>query len=210
VDHPGQYVQSGSRTPGPDGLLLADRVVELRPLKVVDGAEHFAGQDHEWRRWLGSGPGVSTATVAGLYRCEECWRTGGPVFAFAVRAVGDGRLLGTVVVQVGELALTPGQASISCGLYPHARHRGMAMRACRLASCFALRELADAPWRVTQVVAQIDPLNVASLRMIERAGFAHADSCVAAGEAWELFAADLVQLQRGSGRPQPERLPKPA
>lgn len=206
VDNPGWLVETGCSLPAAGGLLLTDQVVELRPLAIVDAAEHLAGQDHEWRRWLGSGPGSSEGTVKWLYRCEERWRRGGPVFAFGVRAVGGGGLLGTVELQVDERALPPGQASLRCGLYPQARGRGMAMRACRLTSGFALRVLADAPWNVTEVVVQIDAFNVASLQMIERAGFVHGDSCVAAGVVWELFAIDLLHLECAPGWPHPGEL----
>jgi RimJ/RimL family protein N-acetyltransferase len=176
-------------------VLLSDRVVELSPLTVVDAEEHWAGQDHEWRRWLGTGPGSATGTVAWLHQCEEAWRAGGPAYAFGVRAAGRPGLLGTVKLQLGERALPPGQASISCGLYPRARGRRLAMRACRLGASFALHVLAGPPWNVTEVVAQIDPLNTPSLRMIDRAGFVHVASCVAAGEAWELYAIDLPRLE---------------
>lgn len=200
MDNPRRLVESDSPVSGAGGLLLTDQVVELSPLAVVDAEEHIAGQDREWRRWLGSGRG-SKGTVAWLYHCVECWRHGGPVFAFGVRAVARPGLLGTVELQVAEPALPPGQVSIRCGLYPQARGRGIATRACRLAAAFALRVLADDPWNVTEVVAQIDPFNVASLRMIERAGFVYADSCVAAGEAWELFGIDRPQLECPPGTP---------
>jgi RimJ/RimL family protein N-acetyltransferase len=188
-------VRSGSPLLETGALRLTDSVVELRPLAVADAAEHVAGQDTEWRRWLGSGQGNHQGSLTWLCRCEECWRQGGPLFAFGIRAVGRPGLLGTVELQVGERALPSGQASISCGLYPQGRGRGVAVRACRLASLFALRRLADDPWKVEAVMAQIDPFNVSSLQMIERAGFVYADSCVGAGEAWELFAMDLVQLE---------------
>ena len=198
-------VHRGMPLPGTADLLLTDQVVELRPLAIVDATEHLAGQDHEWRRWLGSSPTGGAGTVAWLARCEQCWRTGGPTFAFAVRAVGEPPLLGTVELQVNERDRPPRQASISCGLYPHARGRGMAMRACRLASRFALRTLADTPWNVTEVVAQIHPFNVASFTMIERAGFVHADSCVRAGEAWEVYVIDQRRLSDTPGPGTPDR-----
>jgi RimJ/RimL family protein N-acetyltransferase len=195
VDTAPWLAQGGRALPGHGGLVLTDQVVELRPLAIADATEHTLGPDREWRRWLGSGPGSAEGTVTWLCRCEECWRAGGPVLGFGVRAVGRAGLLGTVELQLDEKALPPGQASISCGLYPQARGRGLAMRACRLASGFALRVLADLPWRVTRVVAQIDPFNTPSLQMIERAGFVHAESCVGAGEAWELFAIDQQGLE---------------
>jgi RimJ/RimL family protein N-acetyltransferase len=201
VDNPRWLVRTGSPLPGTGGLPLTDQVVELTPLAVADAVEHLAGQDREWRRWLGSGPGSTQGTVTWLHRCEECWRTGGPMFAFGVRAAGQHSLLGTVQLRFDQRAPPPRRATISCGLYPQARGRGMAMRACRLASLFALRVLAGAPWNVTEVAAQIDPFNGASLRMIERAGFVPADSCVAAGEVWDLFTIDLPHLEGTPGGP---------
>jgi RimJ/RimL family protein N-acetyltransferase len=184
-----------------DGTLLTDRVVELSPLTVVDAAEHLAGQDAQLRRWLHTGPGTTRGSVTWLSRCEEGWTSGGPVFAFGVRDAGLRSLLGTVELRVGERALEPGQASISHGLYPQARGRGIAVRACRLACCFALTLLADEPWNVAEVVAQIDPMNAASLRMIERVGFVHAGSRVGAGQAWELFVMDRPRLEATSQWP---------
>lgn len=210
MEHPRRLVPTGSPLPGADGLLLTDQTVELGPLAVADAEEHFAGQDHEWRRWLGAGPESAEGTVNWLCRCEECWRSGGPVFAFGVRAAGRDGLLGTVELRVGEDALLPGRASIRCGLYPRARGRGVARRACRLAACFALHALAGDPWNVTEVVAQIDACNIASLRMIKHAGFVHADSCVAAGEAWELFAIGQPQLAAAPGLPPARALRRTA
>jgi RimJ/RimL family protein N-acetyltransferase len=204
VDNAGWLAQAGATSTRTGVLLLTDQIVELRPLAVVDAAEHLDGQDREWRRWLGSGRGSANETMSWLCRCEECWRSGGPVFAFGVRAVGLDGLLGTVELRVNEPALPPGRASISCGLYPQARGRGIGMRACRLASCFALHALADVPWNVTEVVAQIDPFNHASLQMIERAGFVYTDSCVGAGEAWEQFAIDRPHLECMVTWPRPD------
>lgn len=180
------------------GPVMSDRVVQLSPISVVDAEEHFGGPDHTWQRWLGHGQGCSSmaATVSWLCRCEECWRRGGPVFTFGVRTVGRPGLLGTVELQLNERAAAPQRASLSCGLYPRARGQGMGVRACRLASSFALHELAERPWGVTEVVAEIDPRNVASVHMVERAGFEYADSRTAIGEAWDVFTIDPVRLER--------------
>jgi len=173
---------------------LSDRIVELRPLTVVDVVEHLAGEDDELIRWLKGGPGSLQGTLRWLHRREEYWRRGGPVFAFGVRNVGRQVLLGTVELRVGENSVEPGQASISYGLYPPARGRGVAVRACRLGCAFALRALTTGPWAVREVVAHIDPFNTASLRVARRAGFEHVESRVGAGAAWELFVMDLAQL----------------
>ena len=173
-------------------MRLSDGVVALTPLAVVDAADHLAGQDDVWRRWLGSGPRGVASMVTWLSWCEDRWQSDGPVFVFGIRDVGAGGLLGTVELHVdgpGE-----GQASIWCGLYPVARGRGIAARACRLASGFALCGLGVPPCSVTEVVAQIDPCNLPSLRMIERAGFAYASSCLSAGAAWEVFTLDRTHL----------------
>lgn len=182
------------------GPVLSDRVVQLSPISVADAEEHFGGPDHTWQRWLGPGQGCSSmaATVSWLCRCEERWRRGGPVFVFGVRAVSRPGLLGTVELQLDERASAPRRASLSCGLYPRARGRGTGVRACRLASDFALHELADRPWGVTEVVAEIDPRNVASVQMVERAGFVYADSCTAVGEAWDVFTIDPARLEHVS------------
>jgi RimJ/RimL family protein N-acetyltransferase len=170
---------------------LTDGVVELRPLTVLDAAEHLAGEDEELTRWLNGGLGTCAGCLDWLRRCEESWAVGGPVFAFGIRNVHKEILLGTVELRVGETYLEPGQASISYGLYPQARGHGVAMRACGLAFTFAVRALTTAPWTIAEVVAHIDPFNAGSLRVAHRAGFQHVDSCVGAGAAWELFVMDL-------------------
>jgi len=166
---------------------LDDGVVELRPLTVADAAEHLAGQDDELERWLGATPRTTQGTLNWLYRCQECWHLGGPVFAFGVRTVGADPLLGTVEMRLGGSGTEPGQADIRYGLFPQARGRGVAVRACRLGCAFALEALTTSPWDVREVVAHIDPFNAGSLRVVHRAGFRHVDTFVGAGAAWELY-----------------------
>lgn len=191
MEDPGRSIQGGTPTSRAPGVSLTDGVVELRPLTVVDAVEHWAGQDEELDRWLNGGPGSPMGTLNWLRRREQYWRAGGPVFAFGIRDPRRKLLLGTVELRVGERYLEPGQATISYGLYPQARGRGSAVRACRLGCIFAMRTLTDGPWAVREVVAHIDPFNTGSLRVIERVGFRHVDSRVGAGAAWELFAMDL-------------------
>ena len=136
---------------------------------------------------------VQIAVKAG--RVRATWRRAGLVSALCLVFLA----LVTPAYPQQTLTWDPNGAAAGTGqhevrLVPAGAGSGMAMRACRLISCFALRVLAEAPWNVTEVVAQIDGFNVASLQMIERAGFVHADSCVAAGAVWELFAIDLLHL----------------
>jgi RimJ/RimL family protein N-acetyltransferase len=191
MEDPGRSIQGGLLTSQAPGVSLTDGVVELRPLTVIDAAEHWAGQDGELDRWLNGGPGSLAGILNWLRRREEYWRAGGPVFGFGIRDPRRKTLLGTLELRVGERYLEPGQATISYGLYPQARGRGVAVRACRLGCTFALRALTAGPWAVSEVVAHIDPFNAGSLRVVDRVGFRHVDSRVGAGEAWELFAMDL-------------------
>jgi RimJ/RimL family protein N-acetyltransferase len=181
--------------PPPAPGRLDDGVVELRPLTVADAEDHLAGQDDELARWLGATPRTARGTLNWLYRCEECWRLGGPIFAFGVRSVNAAPLLGTVEMRVGGPGVEPGQAEIRYGLFPQARGRRVAVRACRLGCTFALGALTVSPWDVREVVAHIDPFNTGSLRVIHHAGFRHVDMFVGAGAAWELYV-------RASSRPR--------
>jgi RimJ/RimL family protein N-acetyltransferase len=188
--------------PRPGSERLDDGVVQLRPLTVADAAEHLAGQDDELARWLGATPRTAQGTLTWLSRCEDCWRLGGPVFAFGVRSMGSQPplgsesllgtepLLGTVEMRLGGAGVGPGQADIRYGLFPQARGRGVAVRACRLGCDFALGALTVSPWGVREVVAHIDPFNAGSLRVVDRAGFRHVDTFVGAGAAWELYVCD--------------------
>lgn len=195
MNGPRQNIQPGASRPRPLGSLLTDGVIDLRPLAVVDAAQLLAGRDDELIRWLNSGPETLQGARAWLGRREEYWLLGGPVFAFGIRHVRSETLLGTVELRIDETYLEPGQAAISYGLYPLARRRGIAVRACRLGCAFAARAFTTGPRALREVVAHIDPFNAGSLRVARRAGFQHVDSCVRAGAAWELFVIDLTRQQ---------------
>jgi RimJ/RimL family protein N-acetyltransferase len=146
--------------------VLADGVVTLRPLELVDARAHLAGEDEELIRWLNGGPGTPERVEAHVRRCMDSWEAGGPTFTFGIRAGTEGLLVGTIDVRLEHEELVSGQAQLAYGLYPEARGRGFATRAVMLACRFAAA-LPD----VAEAVIRVDPRNPASAGVAVRAGF---------------------------------------
>jgi RimJ/RimL family protein N-acetyltransferase len=86
------------------------------------------------------------------------------VHAFGVRA-GSGELVGTTEVQFDQPYLRPGMVNISYGLHLAWRGRGIATRAVLLAGAHAAAEGA------IQAVLRIEPRNIASIAVAQRAGY---------------------------------------
>lgn len=143
---------------------LTDGVVVLDRLSPDDVAAHLAGEDDEHARRFGWFPERSTeATVkAAIARWEADWRDDGDTRAFATRAVDTGALVGGCQLRFrGE-----GVMQISYWTFPRARGRGYARRAVVLACTFAFEDLG-----IARVEAIAEPDNLASRRVLERAGF---------------------------------------
>jgi RimJ/RimL family protein N-acetyltransferase len=153
----------------PDGR-LTDGVVTLRPLGTGDGEAMYA---------LHREPDV----VAASYRADPlepgavaqiCGRAGGHWLAgtrahMAVIDTESGAFAG----DAGLFDVTgTGVATIGYGLGPRWRGLGLATRAVRLLSGWALEERARGGAGLARLVAGTDPANTASQRVLERARFA--------------------------------------
>lgn len=147
---------------------LGDGVVALRPWAATDAdvavlAEAWA--DPEIQRW----------TAVPQRRDEEAarrWLEGTPKLRAAglsldllVVAVDDGRPLGEV--GLSGLDDAAGTGEVGWWVLAGERGSGLAARAVRLLAEWALAP----PLALTTVLADVDPTNVASLRVAERAGF---------------------------------------
>ena len=158
--------------PGPTGRimpdlpagLLSDGTITLRPLRTEDTDQLYA---------LRTAPDVVARAIPAFVprradiaaRCavaESRWLAG-EVVDLTIRAPG-GELAG----QIGLYQVDPGlgQASVGYDLLPAYRGRGYATRAVRLLAQWAFDHA-----RLVRLVAGTAPDNVASQRVLERAGF---------------------------------------
>jgi RimJ/RimL family protein N-acetyltransferase len=142
---------------------LRDEVVVLRGWRAADVDQVTAAcQDPSIHRYIAvPWPYERSDAVAYLDRVERQWRDGTKA-AFAIAAASDpDRVLGAIAVAVG--------GSVGNAAYwvaPEARGRGVAGRALRLVTSWALRDL-----ELGAVILEIDPSNLASRHVAESAGY---------------------------------------
>lgn len=138
---------------------------------MLDGFEpddlvaHLAGEDEEQARRFGWYPRRSMeATVrAALERWREDWKSNSATTrAFATRDAATRELIGGCQIRLREKRV----GELSYWTFPAHRRKGAATRAVGLACEFAFRELG-----VERMEAYVEPDNVASRRVVERAGF---------------------------------------
>lgn len=75
---------------------LTDGVIFLRPLCAADAPEHLAGEDVEIATWLSGGRSTLASVQDYISRCEENWRSNGPLPAFGVFDCPSSRLIGSI------------------------------------------------------------------------------------------------------------------
>jgi RimJ/RimL family protein N-acetyltransferase len=143
---------------------LTDGTVVLDAFQPEDADSHLAGEDEEQARRFGWFPRRSTlagvrATIA---RWHDQWSTQGPVRAFALRPADSEELVGGCELRLGD----GGSASMSYWTFPVFRQHGLATRAVVLVTRYAFDTLG-----VTEIEVEIEPDNVASRRVAQRAGF---------------------------------------
>jgi RimJ/RimL family protein N-acetyltransferase len=141
---------------------LADGVVRLRRFRLEDApAVARACDDPETARFI---PGMPTPyteddACAYLRRCDRVW-LGSEHRPFAIVDAAGDEVLGAVEVRLGEVG------SIGYWVAAGARNRGVATRALRLLSRWAL-----ADGGVERLELTTHPENIASQRVAEKAGF---------------------------------------
>jgi len=143
---------------------LTDGVVQLDEFGPDDVDAHLANEDEEMARRFGWWPKRSTAPTvrAAFDRWAESWASGGAVRAFAVRDVATATLVGSCELRLEDDQIA--RASYSVG--PHARRRGFASRALRLAAQWAFDRLG-----VARIELFIESDNAASRGVARRCGF---------------------------------------
>jgi RimJ/RimL family protein N-acetyltransferase len=161
------------RPPNPP---LSDGVVSLRAWTLDDvPAIAVACADPEIARWIHELPNPYGERDAREYvaSTEAAWRDRVGAF-FAVVDCAEGGLVGSIALHV----LDPELANVEVGYWTAApaRGRGLTTRALRLLSRWALDEVG-----AQRVQLRADLLNVASLRVAEKAGFTREGTLRASG-----------------------------
>jgi RimJ/RimL family protein N-acetyltransferase len=141
-----------------------DDLVVLRVLDLADAAAWHAGEDEEQRRWFDFPAPAPRANVdAAITGWRAAWADDGAQRHWGIRVRPDLELAGGVELTLVDDA----RARVSYVVFPAWRRRGLATRAVRLATAWALAELP-----VRAVIAVVDARNVASLGVIRAAGYA--------------------------------------
>jgi RimJ/RimL family protein N-acetyltransferase len=146
---------------------LTDGVVALR-FFVEDDVPAIAAAcaEAEIARWLDQIPQPYTKDDALAYidLCREAWREG-TMSTFGITDAGDGELLGSIGVR--HLAgLEAGTSEVGYWVKREARGRGVAARALRLVSAWALEQPG-----IERLQLRADVENRPSQRVAENAGF---------------------------------------
>ena len=142
-----------------DGDLTLRRAV---PSDAADIREVYAEADtRHWMLWEDGEPPDEAKALANIKRSEEAWAEGwGGVFRIDV----DGRVVGGAMIRFAQT----GTGEAAYFLRQSMRGRGLATRALLLVADWGFREHG-----LMRVYARVDPANVASVRLVERAGFTY-------------------------------------
>jgi len=139
--------------------------VTLRPLTPDDVEAHNAGEDERTVRYLSVQKGTVETTTNWFAQLARNAETGRGTRGFGVCL--DGRLAGYADCNPDVRdGLVPGDVNISYGVHPWARGRGVALEAVRL-MCDVIRDLGLG----TRAAIRVEPENLPSVRVAEKAGF---------------------------------------
>lgn len=172
---------------------LSDGIVLLRCRRACDlDAISAASYDPETRRWLTDPPMDAQARAASMQRVAEAFRTG----RSAPLVIADGENnepIGLINLQFRDDHV----ATIAYSVFPAHRGKGVAARAVRL-----MTEWAFGPLGLTELLLEIDPKNVASVRVAEKCGFEPAEPG-ADGNGKLVFAARKREMGPAPGAASP-------
>jgi RimJ/RimL family protein N-acetyltransferase len=142
-----------------------DGVVALRPPTPGDLARlHEDGQDVETQRWVNVRRPYTLETAREeLEQIIGWWDDPDAPFPLVIADAGDDAYLGIVILFADRPS---GIVELGYGVHPTARGRGIGCRGVVLATAWAFSTLGT-----PRVEARTDPANVASQRLLERAGF---------------------------------------
>jgi ribosomal-protein-alanine N-acetyltransferase len=143
----------GPDPPLTDGTVLL-RAPEARDLPAIEAGI----RDPDVIRWIGPTMGTAMDVLA---EARTRWTSGSPAFSICER---DGTCVGQIWISMRVADHKAG--SVGYWLLPTARRRGLATRAVRLVSGWAVRVLGITDLRLTT-----EPENERSRRVAERSGF---------------------------------------
>ena len=150
----------------PPAVPLTDGTVSLRYRRASDlDAICAASYDPETRRWLDDPPMDAEARASNMVRVAEAFRTGRSAPLVIADSMTD-EPVGLINVQFRDDYL----ATIAYSVFPAHRGRGAAPRAVRLVVAWAFADLG-----LSELRLEIDPGNLASVRVAQKCGFEPAD-----------------------------------
>jgi RimJ/RimL family protein N-acetyltransferase len=145
---------------------LSDGTVSLRSRRASDlDAISDASFDPETRHWLTDPPMDAEARVASMERVAEAFRTGQSA-PLVIADHESNEPIGLINLQFRDDHL----ATIAYSVFPAHRGKGVAPRAVRLMAEWAFGHLG-----LAELWLEIDPQNVASVRVAEKCGFEPAE-----------------------------------
>ena len=164
--------------------------IVLRHFRPDDVVTHLKGEDKAISMWLSGGVSSVDSVTRWIQSNDDNWANGGPRFAFAIQKPGE-ELVGMIEINIDYshfAGLQPGDANVSYGLYPQFRGRGLATAALLKVRDFMMTK------GVKRAVVRIEPENVNSVRLAERAGYSYT-GVVANGVGTEylVFVDDLAR-----------------
>jgi RimJ/RimL family protein N-acetyltransferase len=146
----------------PPSAPLSDGVVVLRLRRVSDlGAVAAASYDPETRRWLDDTPMDEAARRTSMTRVEEAWRSG-QAAPLVIADAGTDEPVGIINLQFRDDDV----AAIAYSVFPAGRGHGIATRAVRLLTEWALGDLG-----LSRLLLEANEANAASLRVAEKCRF---------------------------------------
>ena len=164
--------------------------VVLRHFRPGDALNHLEGEDDATSKWLSGGISTEDSVARWIQSNEDNWVRDGPRFAFAIQTP-NGDLVGMIEINVDYSLFTGlqlGDANVSYGLYPEFRGRGLATSALLCIRDFMFTK------GIRRAIVRIEPENVNSIRLAERAGYSRAGVVTnAAGIEFLVFVDHLVR-----------------
>lgn len=163
----------------------------LRPLEPPDATAVFAiFGDREVMRYSLRGPLISRAQCRAFIE-ENRRREARLGFSFwGVVERAGGALVGTC--GLAEFGFAPGGIELAYRLRRDRWGRGYATEAARATLAHAF-----GPLGMERVLAAVEPANTASVRVIEKCGFALVETCVLAGREARLYALRAAEFAAG-------------
>jgi RimJ/RimL family protein N-acetyltransferase len=167
----------------PPAVPLTDGTVSLRYRRASDlDAICAASYDPETRRWLTDPPMDAEARAASMARVAEAFQTGRSAPLVITDSSTD-QPIGLINVLFRDDHV----ATIAYSVFPAHRGRGVAPRAVRLTVDWAFSDLG-----LSELLLEIDPGNLASLRVAQKCGFEPDDRTLAREQGGHGSSVKLV------------------